>query len=363
MPRLRRPDALKAPFPLPPLAEQRRIVAKVDELMGLCDRLEEARAERDTRRDRVVAASLGRVAQQSDRDDSTSKREIVDFCLANLDQTTQRQRDVEAIRQTVLSLAVSGRLVPQDPLDEPGGQLLRRIKSAKVALANEGVIRKEKLRVGTSEDSVPFEIPPTWTWARIGDCALRTEYGTSVKSENTRDGVPVLKMGDIQSGRVSLRRHSRVPLDIEDLPDLFLKRFDLLYNRTNSAELVGKTGIFDGEDDTFTFASYLIRIQFVSDLTNPAYVNLAMNAPYFRPTQILPELTQQCGQANVNGTKLRGMLIPLPPLAEQNRIAGRVSELMDLCDQLDVAIVDAQEWRTSLLSADIEAALGADRPA
>src|SRR5882672_10107133 len=132
-----------------------------------------------------------------------------------------------------------------------------------------------------------------------------------------------------------------------------LVRFDLLYNRTNSAELVGKTGIYLGDDDAYTFASYLIRIRFIRDFTNPIYCNIAMNAPYFRNTQILPELRQQCGQANVNGSKLRNMLIPLPPLAEQERIVAKIEELMDLCDRLEQGInenaLKRQELREAML--------------
>jgi type I restriction enzyme, S subunit len=144
-------------------------------------------------------------------------------------------------------------------------------------------------------------------------------------------------MSTLTSGQVVLGGQKKVPRTIEDLPQLFLKRFDLLYNRTNSAELVGKTGIFLGEDDTHTFASYLIRLRFINELTNPVYSNFAMNASYFRESQILPQLQQQCGQANVNGTKLRNMVIPLPPLAEQHRIVAKVNELMAICDRLDTS--------------------------
>jgi type I restriction enzyme, S subunit len=167
----------------------------------------------------------------------------------------------------------------------------------------------------------------------------------------------VLKMGDIQNGQVILGGQKKVRRQIDDLPELFLKRFDLLYNRTNSAELVGKTGIYLGDDDAYTFASYLIRIRFVNELTNPVYVNLAMSAAYFRETQIVPELQQQCGQANVNGTKLRNMMIPLPPLAEQRRIVAKVDELMSLCDRLEGQLAATRTESRHLLEAVLHEAL------
>jgi type I restriction enzyme, S subunit len=154
-------------------------------------------------------------------------------------------------------------------------------------------------------------------------------------------------MGDIQGRHVVLSWRRKVPAQIEDLPQLFLKRFDLLYNRTNNPELVGKTCIFMGEYDVFTFASYYIRIRFLNELTSSVYSNIAMNAPCFRPTQIVPELRQQCGQANVNGSKLRNMMIPPSPLAEQRRIVAKVDELMGFCDRLDkqVAIDQSESGR------------------
>ena len=122
------------------------------------------------------------------------------------------------------------------------------------------------------------------------------------------------------------------------------------------------TGIFLGDDDIYTFASYLIRIRFLNNLTSPVYTNLAMNAPYFRATQILPELQQQCGQANVNGTKLRNMLIPLPPLAEQRRIVAKVDNLMTLCDQLEAQLTSARTDTSRLLEAVLDQTLTATVP-
>src|SRR5205823_6394773 len=98
------------------------------------------------------------------------------------------------------------------------------------------------------------------------------------------------------------------------------------------------TGIYLGEDDCRTFASYLIRLRFSLDHSSPRYVNLAMNAPSFRETQIVPLIKKQTGQANVNGTTLKNMLIPLPPLAEQHRIVAKVDGLMALCDRLEAVL-------------------------
>jgi type I restriction enzyme, S subunit len=345
-------------FPLPPLAEQHRIVAKVDELMALCDHLEAARNEQESRRDRLAAASLHRLSNGANAE---AFRNGAQFYLSHLSRLTTRPEHVRPFRQTILNLAVRGRLVPQGRADEAASELLKRIQAEKARLINERRLRKEKPLPPVADDEAPFTIPTSWIWARIGTVSLLTDYGTSVKSDHVENGVPVLKMGDIQGGQVILGGQKMVPRKIDDLPQLFLKRFDLLYNRTNSAELVGKTGIYMGDDDAYTFASYLIRIRFLSNLTSPVYANLAMNAPYFRATQIIPKLQQQCGQANVNGTKLRYMLIPLPPPAEQRRIVTKVDELMTVCDELEKKLSDTQTECHDLLEAVLHHALSDSR--
>ncbi|MGA7411387.1 MAG: restriction endonuclease subunit S, partial [Bryobacteraceae bacterium] len=343
-----------SPFPLPPLAEQHRIVAKVDELMALCDRLEAAQKDRELRRDRLTASSIHHLTNGAAPDEL---REHARFFINHLPKLTARPEQIKQIRQTILNLAVRGKLVPQDPADEPACELLKRIQAEKARRLEDGTLRRERPLAPVAEDEAPFAIPASWSWARIGTLSLLTEYGTSVQSMHAGDGIPVLKMGDIQNGGVLLGGQKKVPRQIEDLPQLFLKRLDLLYNRTNSAELVGKTGIYLGEDDAYTFASYLIRIRFLNNLTSPIYSNLAMNARYFRETQILPELQQQCGQANVNGSKLRNMLIPLPPLGEQHRIVARADELMALSRQLETQLTLRQTESRSLLDAVLQKAL------
>jgi type I restriction enzyme, S subunit len=340
---------------MPPFCEQRRIVAKVDELMALCDGLAAAQTERESQRHRLAKTALHHLRNSANRDDIRAQ---VHFYFSHFSELTAYPEQISSLREAILDLAVRGRLVQQNSSEEPASELLKRIHAEKSRRIAEGTLRREKPLPFITEAEVPFAIPRNWSWARIGDCSLLTEYGTSVKSDRIANGVPVLAMGDIQGGQVSLSTWKKVPAQIEDLPQLFLKQFDLLYNRTNSAELVGKTGIFMGEDDVFTFASYLIRIRFLNDLTSSVYTNIAMNAPYFRPTQIVPELRQQCGQANVNGSKLRNMLIPLPPLAEQQRIVTKVKDLMSVCDQLEAQLNIAQEESRRLLEATLLEALG-----
>ena len=135
-------DFARLPFPLPPLAEQHRIVAKVDELMVLCDRLEEARTERETTRDRLTEASLARL-NAPDPDLDVFQNHAA-FALDNLIPLTTRPDQIKALRQTILNLAVRGKLVEQYPNDEPTGEALKRIGSEREELVQRKIIRREK---------------------------------------------------------------------------------------------------------------------------------------------------------------------------------------------------------------------------
>ncbi len=188
---------------------------------------------------------------------------------------------------------------------------------------------------------------------------LFTQYGTSTKASPSEQGVPVLTMGNIQDGLVVWWNEKRIPDTAEELPALYLKQFDLLYNRTNSAEPVGKTGIYLGEDDCRTFASSLIRIRVSCEHFSPHFLNLTMNTSGFRETQIVPLIKKQTGQANVNGTALKHMLVPVSPLAEQYRIVAKVDELMAVCDRLEASLATGEEACSLLIDALLHEALAA----
>jgi len=326
-------------IPLPPLTEQKRIVAKVDELMALCDRLEEQQQDRKTRHATLTRASLARFADVP--------------TPANLQFLFHPSYAIPPadLRKSILTLAVQGKLVPQDPNDEPAEELIARLERELPRLAKQQGVRSPKNIPPLAAENYPHDIPESWCWIRIGSLALVIDYGTSQKSHSDSSKVPVYRMGNIVGGRLLDENLKYVDASIDDLPGLYLKTDDILFNRTNSYELVGKTGIFAGRDDTATFASYLIRIRLPSALLFPTFYSVAMNAQYFRQTQIEPEVVQQCGQANFNGTKLASTVVPVPPLAEQRRIVARVEQLMTLVDALETQLDAFRATSANLLSA------------
>lgn len=353
-PNLAANDLARFLIPVPPIDEQIRILGKIDNLMSLCDKLEQQSLTSLDAHQQLVETLLATLT------DSQNAEELAENWARisqHFDTLFTTESSIDALKQTILQLAVMGKLVPQDANDEPASELLKRIEEEKAQLVKEGKIKKQKPLPPVSDEEKPFELPQGWEWCRIGDCSLSTEYGISHKTSKSSQGVPVLKMGDIQNGEVKLGGQQVIDSDIEELPYLYLEHRDILYNRTNSAELVGKAGIYLGKDNTYTYASYLIRIRTDKNGSMPEFINLNMQAPFFRLTQINPYVKQQCGQANVNGTIMKNMLVAIPPFAEQKRILLKVVQLSDICSHLKSRLQSAQQTQLRLADALTDAAL------
>ena len=246
--------------------------------------------------------------------------------------------DTKKLRQKILDLAIRGKLVPQAPNDEPASVLLERIRAEKERLIKEGKIKRGKKSADTpDDDNAPFEIPESWEWCNVETFTYDLQYGTSEKSSSEGD-VPVLRMGNItRIGTVDFTDlvYSSNKNDIEKFA---LVKNDLLFNRTNSSEWVGKTAIFKS-DSPAIYAGYLIRVRCI--LVCPDYINLVLNSSYHRDWCNLVK-TDAVNQSNINAQKLSKHLIPLPPLSEQHRIVAAVEKWFALIDLLENAKDDLQ---------------------
>jgi type I restriction enzyme S subunit len=254
-----------------------------------------------------------------------------------------------------LQEAVQGKLTKQAPTDKPATELLKRIKAEKEKLIKAGKLKKEKELPPITTEEIPFELPEGWVWCRLGEITKNVDYGTSEKANPTGD-VPVLRMGNVQEAKIVLSNLKYVRKTIRDLPRLFLKKDDLIFNRTNSYELVGKCGIFEGEDDEYTLASYLIRLSVLKELVSINFINSYINSRICRTTQIEPQITQQTGQANFSGSKLKNILFPLPPFAEQQLIVAKVQQLQQQLSQLDAQIQQSRQYADQLLQSVLKEA-------
>ncbi len=189
-----------------------------------------------------------------------------------------------------------------------------------------------------------------WPRTTVAKVATDVRYGTSAKTTEGPSGVPVIRMGNIIDGRLSLEKLKFLPNSHREFPDLLLKSGDLLFNRTNSAELVGKTAVYHGTPEPCSFASYLIRVR-VNPEYSPDFLSYYLNSAHGRKW-IASVVSQQVGQANVNGTKLKALEIPNPPLADQTRIVAEVERRLSVVEELD-AVVSANLQRATRLRQSI----------
>ena len=263
-------------------------------------------------------------------------------------------------RASVLKAACEGKLIPTEAeLAQSEGRdyehadrLLARILAERRAQweAQEKRRGKYKEPVAPNTSDLP-ELPDGWVWSTVAQLSLRIEYGTSTKASSVPAGIPVLRMGNIQDGELSFSDLKYLETDNPEIQKTMLSHGDLLFNRTNSAELVGKSAVYKDRFPKACFASYLIRVSFPSDIS-PDYVCTFINSRHGR-AYITQVRNQQVGQANVNGTKLAAMPITLPPLAEQRRIMGEVERRLSVVQQaedaVEASLKRAERLRQSIL--------------
>ncbi len=285
--------------------------------------------------------------------------EKLEELLSDLDngvaELKKAQNKLGLYRQSLLKSAVEGQLTAQwreqnrDTITETGQQLLERIlkerrqrwEEQKLAeFAEKGKKPPKNWQAKYPEPVVPDtsnlpELPKGWVWASIDQLALNKRYGSSSKTNDDPTGVPVLRMGNIQDGELDYNNLKYLPVDHNEFPGLFLRDGDLLFNRTNSAELVGKTAIYRDIGKSCSYASYLIAVTF-TDRFNPELAAYFINSA-FGKAWIGSVMNQTAGQANVNGTKLGALAIPLPPSAEQTVIVDQVTALQERLNQQAIA--------------------------
>ena len=345
--KLNQARAVDIPLPLPPLAEQHRIVAKIDGLMALCDRLEAARTNREATRNRLATASLARL-NAPDPDPATFQNHAA-FALKNLTPLTTRPDQINALRQTVLNLAVRGKLVPQCSTDEPASRLLERTVESK---------RRSRRNIdGISE---PYGLPATWTWAVL-DKLIETgpQNGVSPKPTTQTDAPKAITLTATTSGTFKPNNFKHVEATLSDDSELWLRDGDLLFQRGNTREYVGIAAIYEGPSKTFLFPDLMMRVR-VTPLVDLRFVHLAAISPPARAYFSENASGAQETMPKINQTILVSLPIPLPPLAEQHRIVAKVDEMMALCDRLEESLSTGGDIRRRLLDAILHDALEPD---
>lgn len=272
-------------IPLPPLAEQKRIVAKIEELLPYIDCYEQA----------------------WNRLEEFNKRFPVDM------------------QKSLLQWAIQGKLVEQCPEEGTAEELYRQIQEEKRRLVKEGKIKKEKPLPEIAEDEVPFEIPESWKWVRLGTIGF-THIGLTYSPKDiSENGTIVLRSSNIQNGKLDYQDIVQINMDIPENKMCHIGDI-LICARNGSKRLVGKAAIIDREGMSFG--------AFMAIFRSPCndYVLQVINSAYFRNSLLGDTGTTTINQ--ITQDMLKNALVPLPPLAEQKRIVAKLEELLPLCERL-----------------------------
>lgn len=338
-------------LPLPPLTEQRRIVTKIDELMARCDELEKLRGDRDRKQITVHTTALNRLLIAKEQSDFNTTWQ---FITQHFRELYSVKENVAELRKAILQLAVMGKLVPQDPNDQPASELLKEIKKEKERLVKEGKIKKSKPLPEIKPDEVPYNLPKSWQWVRFGVIVQSMTNGLYKPSQFYSDkGVKIVRMFNIQDGFLDLEKVKRLEVTQEELENYKLSLGDILVNRVNSLELIGKSALLRDKDlqDKLVFEAMNIRVScFFKETNLPNYANLLLQTINAR-SYLLGQAKRALGQVSINQPQVSNLLFPLPPLAEQRRIVTKIDQLMALCDNLEKQIERANSKQTNLLNA------------
>ena len=307
-------------IPLPPLAEQKRIVAKVDELMGLCDELEAQQQERELRKSVLVRSSLSRFAESPTRE--------------NLGYLFHNSYDIppSELRKSILTLAVQGKLVPQDPNDEPAMALLQQIKLDKSLLVKEGKLRGSTTITPMEAQEGEFEIPSSWTWVPFGQIMVNRDGERIPVSKEERESKS--KTYDYYGAS-----------GVIDKIDNYLFDKPLLLIGEDGANLINRS----------TPIAFIARGKYW--VNNHAHVLDGISEDFLRYIELhinainLERYITGSAQPKMNQAKMNSIPIALPPLAEQRRIVAKVNQLMALVDELERQQEASREKATKLLDA------------
>jgi type I restriction enzyme S subunit len=312
---------------LPPLEEQKRIVEKVDSLMAFCDELEKLKSERDKKRLALNKSSLNALLNSENEEIFQNNWNHI---VQNFDLLFSTPENVKELKQAILQLAVQGKLVPQNPDDEPASELLKQIKIEKDRLIKEGKIKKQKPLLKITRDEIPFELPMGWSWCRLGNVCTKITDGFHNTPKKLVNGKPYISATHVKQGKI----------DWDNCLFVSDKDYEALKNKVNPQKndiLVVNRGAGCGTpaiidvDYSFTFQNVAL-LGFIDNLIYNRYLF------YFLVSiqrEIFAKFVNGGAQPMLSNQKLSNLPINLPPFAEQRLIVEKVDSLMALFDELE----------------------------
>ncbi len=340
--------------PLPPLEEQHRIVAKVDELMSLCDQLEQQTEASIEAHQVLVTTLLDTLTNSTNAEELMQNWERI---AEHFDTLFTTEQSIDQLKQTILQLAVMGKLVPQDPTDEPAAKLLESVAKAKAQLIKEKKIPKQNALPPITEVEKPFELPNGWSIERLGNICEKIGSGSTPRggqSAYVDEGIPFLRSQNVWNGELKLSDIAYIPQETHDkMENTKVYPGDVLLNITGAS--LGRSTIFPVEIPEANVSQHVTIIRLIEP-TMKEFVHLGITSP------LIQSLVwgRQVGMAieGLSKNVLEQFEFPVPPLEEQKRIFMKANELMNICEQLKVKLRNSQTTQLHLTDAILEQATG-----
>jgi|JI10StandDraft_1071094.scaffolds.fasta_scaffold158057_2 type I restriction enzyme S subunit len=334
---------VEIPIPLPPLDEQHRIVAKIDQLMVRCDALENLRNEREKKRLATHAAAL---SQLLDTTGNGSADDAWAFISQHFSELYAVKENVAELRKAILQLALNGKLVPQNVSGESGLQLLEKIRNEKLGLIKSGYLKKPRDEKELMGGNRLLSLPSSWAATDVGDIATVVTDGTHKTPRYVDEGIRFVSAKDIREGCLSFNECKYITT--EEHREISRRcnpeRGDILVSKSGS---IGTVVIVD-DDEEFSLFESLALIKFSPSLMNGRFMYYAVrNACNFLEEHHIKGVAVKHLHLNV----LRTLPIPLPPLQEQNHIVAKIDRLMALCDTIEQRITATTGKEAELLDA------------
>lgn len=339
-------------IPVPPANEQQRIIAKVDELMLLCDQLEQQTETSIDAHVTLVEVLLATLTDSANANELAQNWARVSEHFATLFTTEQ---SIEALKQTLLQLAVMGKLVPQDPNDEPAAVLLEKIAAEKAQLIKDKKIKKEKPLPPIGDDEKPFELPVGWEWVRLANVSTVGTGGTPSRAVSgyweSKD-ISWVTSGETSESFIFETKEKVSNLAVQETNVSVYPPGTLIIAMYGQGKTRGQVSELMIDAGTNQACAAIRLIQ--PDVKHRSYIKMFFLKSY-------DEIRSHAAggaQPNLNVGKISSTVIPLPPLTEQHRIVTKIDELMEICDQLKTNLQQSQETQVHLTDALIDQALG-----
>jgi len=344
-PNLSAADLGKFLVPVPPAKEQERISVKVDELMALCDQLEQ-QTEASLEAHKLLVDTL--LSTLTDAHDAKELSDNWARLADHFDTLITTDYAVEQLKQTILQLAVMGKLVPQDPKDEPVSELLKRIADEREQLVKDKKTKKQRALLKVAEDEQSFELADEWKWVRFGEVAESRLGKMLDKAKNKGTPLPYLRNTNVQWHKFELDDIKLMQIEDDEIEELLLRKGDLLICEGGQP---GRCAIWKNESEQMFFQKALHRARPLGGVLSE-YLQCCLTID--AATNRLDKYFTGATIKHFVGAKLNNYVIPMPPVEEQLRIVIKVNELMAFCDQLKASISDAQVIQLNFADAVIE---------